>query len=738
MQVIETMLGSFGSRLTLHFLPRLHQVRLSPLGKYYDRSWDLRLGLQVSGDSGKQEADKVYLLPFCELANSAEEYFKEVEQQLTANSLTFKVRQRKVGLEAIFRFTSPFYPKNEKLSTAPFFYLDFELISWPHDNRGVELVAALQTQEVELQPFEQANCRGAIFNQQYSVIPEHWGGTDINNVFSSTIFTAPLFFGLTRFNQYDQEDLVTLKKDSLETRLQLSPHAPHKAQFILATYMSEKVLEVRGADYRFKYTNFFKNLAEVVGYALHEESFIRQRSALFDSLFLDNSLGKASSDFMAFAFQSYVSNTWWAISQTNSPQDWFSVWEGNCVFHATVDVEYNLAWVYLTLWPELLEKTLTQWRNYIQSSAIGDFMSHDVGVLLGANLQQYPHQMEVEENANIILLTYALWRYSGRETVLQDNIEVVKRLVNYILKSDTTGNGIPNQGVANTIDDASPAVQFGREQTYLAVKTLGACWAAALMLEQTPGWSAKELAATCQARAELINQTLNSEGWLGDHYAVTLDRRTTGLVQPWTGELLPPGELLGWNAYSLYTSNGLLYLLATDPDANYMPPANYGRLKQDLQNSLSHSLIEYGCTHSSYDQSNLWVSQNLWRDIVAGQLNIDLGHLLERYWAFEQMENSQGRGGCFVDTYGSNFLHYYPRGITAIGLWYGLSGMKLDKIAQKLSFSPARVPLRVPLPTFADWENGLIPWVNFKLDCGSLQVEFENQQLLEGLEILAS
>jgi hypothetical protein len=736
MQVIETMLASFGSRLTLHFLPREHRVRLSPFGKFYDRLWNLRLGLRISEAVGSEA--KLYLLPLCELNSNSEFYFGEVEQQLSATSVTFKIRERSLGLEASFRLISPFYPQNEKLSTAPFFYLDVEVQAWPSKQRQVEVVAGLQTEGVQVQPFAQPFCSGVVLTHSYQMLPDHWGGSQVQDRLSLNSHTAPLLFGVARVPQ----DWAGVRTRAIDNGIQISLPLPlgikRRVRFVLATYVDTPILDVRGQDFLFKYTQFFPDLTAVVKYALEEESFIRQRSELFDSLFSANSLGKTNRDFTVFAFQSYVPNTWWAVAKANPQTDWFSVHEGNCVFHSTVDVEYNLAWFYLLVWPQLLEKTLQQWRSYVQTTPAGAVLSHDIGVLMGANRQQYPHQMEVEENADFILLAYALWRYSGRSVVLQDNIATIKGLAQYILDSDTTGNGVPNRGVANTVDDASPAVQFGQEQIYLGVKAQAACWATMLMLTQLNNLSDQAFATACKERADLINQTLNTAGWIDDHYAVTLDRSTAGLVNPWTQQPLPVGELQGWDAYSLYTSNGLLYLLATDPAANHLPPVDFGRLKQDLQNSLAHSLIEYGCTHSSSDLSNIWVSQNLWRDMVAGQLGIDLSQMVDRYWAFEQWENSQGRGGCFIDTYGANWLHYYPRGITAIGLWYGLSGLKVDLPAHQLSFAPVRIPLRIALPTFADWEKGLIPWVNFRMEGTTFSIEFENQQLLDSLEIISS
>ncbi len=740
MQVMETILGCFGSRFSLHFLPRQHQVRMSPLGKHYDLPWQLSLGFKVG--------EAVRLLPFAgeTTRNDPAQVFPEIEMELTATSLTFRARDRQLNLGATFKFTAPFYPQDESVSLAPFFYLDVTLDRVSQAG-AVEFLAGLSPADKAIQvEIEKADLPGAnlpnlpyagVVKARYSEVAGHWGPSQPPDQLSRQIFDGPLALAL-----YSWSPEVTPSAELGENSLTLGAKGALKSGssfgLLLATYLDGPVLEIKEQPYHFKYTQLWPDLAGVCQYAVQQAQNIKAKTARFDDTLLGSSLGKSKTDFIAFTFQSYLANTWWAVPPTGPnplAKDWFSVWEGNCVFHSTVDVEYNLAWIYLLLWPELLEKTLEQWRGYLHQDERGVWLSHDVGGLLGANRQVYGHHMEVEENCNFVLLVYALWRWGGRAEVRQANREVVAKLTRFVLDSDTTGNGWPNRGTANTIDDASPAVQFGREQTYLAVKALSACFAALKLLEDAQEYT--ELRQACQSHIARINQTLDQQAWLGDHYAVTLDRTTEGLTDPWSGRPLPPGELVGWNAYSLYTSNGLLYLLATDPTAGAnLPPGDYARYRQDLKASLNHSLTEYGCTHSSTDQSNIWVSQNLHRDLIAGYLGEDLGDLTERYWAFEQFENSQGRGGCFVDTYGNNHLHYYPRGITSLGLLNALAGMRLDRVAGKLLLNPVRVPLRVPLLALADWGTGRIPWANFRLEGGQVALELENQDLLAGLELV--
>jgi hypothetical protein len=304
---------------------------------------------------------------------------------------------------------------------------------------------------------------------------------------------------------------------------------------------------------------------------------------------------------------------------------------------------------------------------------------------------------------------------------------MVKRLCRYIFSSDTTGNGVPNLGVANTIDDASPAVQYSREQVYLAFKSFAALEAAAEMAHRLgEGAFARE----CREFAGRTEKTLQEQAWLGDHYSVCLERSAQGLKDVWTGEPLT-GELEGWDAYHIYAANGLLYLLATGSEAR----TDLDRLRLDISTATAAAMCEYGDFHSSADHSNLWVSQNLHRDFVAAYLGLDQLDLAERYWAFEVLENTSGRGGAFVDTYGFNHLHYYPRGIASLGLFQAIGGVRLSKLDGRLVVAPVRVPCRTPLLSLADWKARRVPWLDARLEGGKVSVEISEDELLEGLEL---
>jgi hypothetical protein len=355
-------------------------------------------------------------------------------------------------------------------------------------------------------------------------------------------------------------------------------------------------------------------------------------------------------------------------------------------------------------------------------------MSHDMGGDLVAGKQRYDHEMEIEENVNFVLMVHALWRWTGKDSLVRRHLPQVRRLLAYLEHGDTTGDGIPNVGVANTIDDASPAVQFARKQVYLAVKSLAAFQVGAEMAQSAGD---RSYARRLRDRVTRIRRTLDRKAWLGDHYAVCLERTTEGLVDAWSKKPLPPGELKGWNAYSIYTANGMLYPALVGTDI----AMDRDRLRADIAAAAGESLIAFGCTHSSADRSNIWVSQNLWRDYCAAYLGVDLLDLAERYAAFEIWDNTGPHAPGFIDTYGENNLSYYPRGITSIGVLMAALGFRMDRTRGRVSLSPIRAPLSLPLVALADWKRMEVPWAEVSLDRGRVRVEIDGK-VPKGLRVV--
>lgn len=707
----EALVGRLGSRFSLNFRPREHKVYLSPLGRFYDQPVELYIGLRLG--------EKTYILPFAESDGFV--VFSHVEQEFLVEGLEYKARDAELGLEFICRIHAPFYPENRQISSAPFFYVDLSIRSFIHGRSSFqpikgEWVFGLSQAEID---DEQNICLHMASNLDKNCwyysgeCPPESRSPFSESTFLGEVKVCPLEQNSQWHTAADLKNVCFNKPFKLESAEQILQET-----LIIAGFQPGTVLKAWQNECQFLYTEYFKNIDAVIEYARSERNDLLQKTALFSETINRSSISEASRSLIACGFQNYLANSWWV--QNDDGEDWFFIWEGWCSFHSTLDVEYNSSWFALLFWPELLEKQLNAWFQNIQPEG---FPSHDIGILLEVNSQVYPHHMPVEESCNLLLVTYALWRFRDYQDWRRNLPEILK-VVKYLLTTDTTGNGYPNVGVANTVDDASAPVQFAKEQTYLAVKVLAALSAfLELTGEIQETKTSKELADKSRTMIAKIKHTMETIAWLGDHYAVCLPQSATDLRDVWTGEKIDSDQLNGWNAYSLYTTNGLLFLLAT----GVKPDLNYERLLVDLQNSLSKSITSYGCTHSSIDRSNVWLSQNFWRDQIAGYLGIDLLDMAERYWRFLEWENSQGRGGCFVDTYGWNWLSYYPRGVTTIGVLASALGMRINAATKTIELAPVRLPCRFPLTILADWEKGSIPWVECWTEQGKILWRLEGR-----------
>jgi len=706
MQLFETVVSNLGSRFTLNLLPHRRQLLLSPLGYYFHVPVDLAVGIQIGDD--------YRILPFSDRYKC----FDSVEQELLPSGVVFHCKEPELGVMVDIAFRSAFYPHDVILSTAPFCYVSVTVSrlagrqNKPRPIEGKVFIAARPGPEFSARRID----GGFVFSGKFSP-----NGTrrdlHLPEGFSDGV---PAEFGIAAVDP-DPE----LGDRRISQRFLLDDQEFVEEEFTLAGYCGAECLEAGGERYRFKYSGFFASVDDVFAYASSEKNHIDEKMALFDGVIRDSTVPRDLQQLIAFSLQTYLANSFWT---TRHGQDWFSVWEGNCLYHSTVDVEYNVGLFYLALWPELLEMTLEGWTKHEQRGLYGSYLSHDMGAGMMANGQSYPHAMEVEENTNFLLMAFACWRATGREHFIATHYPLIRRLAKYVIDADTTGNGFPDLGVANTFDDAAPAVQFSRKQVYLAVKALAAFEVTALMAESNGD---EEFAGICRDRAALIQQTLDTEAWQGDHYAVCLEKRMDEITDPWSGKPAGTGELPGWDAYSIHTANGLLYPLLS----GYRPNLDYARLARDIAHATREAMLEYGCTHSSADRSNLWVSQNLWRDFVAAYMGLDLLDMASRYWAFEVMENTVGRGGCFIDTYGWNTLNFYPRGVASVGAFAAAAGLSVDRVAGQVALSPVRVPLRVPLLPLADWEQGAVPWLDVSLVDGEVRARILRPELLKGFTV---
>lgn len=718
-QIYETIISKLGSRISMNFRPRSREIFISPMGRFYDKALPLNFGIVYDGIR--------YGLPFSrpetDGIGKAREDFQYVEQSINMQSVEFRCRDFRIGVDCSFTFTAPFYPHDEKVSTAPFFYVDVRISRLidryvrEDDCKKIAIFAEILSPDFKVVN-DQLYCY-----DQWNLTDDHIHVQDTNYLNDVLRVSPKSQKGVAGELCLAGYDTAQMDGKSLNFNGEISQNTSLSASYILAGFVAEEALIIQNDGYVFRYNEYFKNIEEVIAYARSEKSLIESKMECFENIFSSSSIACGLKNLTGLAFQTFLSNTWW-MQRISDKQEWFSVWEGNCMFHSTIDVEYNLGLVYFCLWPELIEMTLREWELFKKNG----FMSHDIGMMLDVKGQMYPHDMEIEENCDFILMLLAYWRIQGKTAVMQEHYQTVKELLTFNKSCDKTGNGLANLGTANTVDDSSDDIQFAEEQVYLGIKEFCAYFAGekmALFLNDI------DTAVLCRDEMLKIKQAIENSGWHADHYAVSLKSTPDKLNPNSIYKSVVKTSTENSNAYSIYTSNGFLYLAM----AGYDIPWNCDRLKSDILCSIKKADTEYGCTHSNLDRSNIWISQNIWRDLTAGYLGIDLTDMAEKYWQFELYENTAGRGGCFIDTYGWNKLNYYPRGITGIGYLLSMGGISIDRIDNVIKIKPCRVPLKIPLLQFADWDSGRIPYVDIQIRGCKLLVEIENADLVDYMKI---
>ncbi len=714
MPLMSTCVARLGSRYSIILDPVRRQIHYGALGLMRQCVGELVAGID-------DQAGTFTVLPLSKAGGD----FHNCDQQQTMTSVVYEANCLKIGVRMRMTITAPFWPRDERTSLVPAYIVRIK-VSRPGRVRWEKIASDARRKGVvrlgiKLPGVEAKQASGRV-RMDYPVSvggrmstgegagqQEYGGGRHVPTDGASTDRIVPLDSGWS------------VVDGMLEVPFDLSGEVPEQ-EFAAAMlcWCGDGLFERFGKPMRLKYTSMWKGPEEVAEFVRGNWRQLVAKSERFDRLISGSSLPAAAADLTAQSFQSYLMCTLWCVGE--QPREWFSVWEGSCWFNSTVDVTYNEAMFYFSCWPELLEMLFEEWAQHANDYAEerrrraiksddhepltefpGAIMQHDMGAGWTANGQSYHHMMPVEENSNFLLMLYAHGVWWGKQELFRKYARLSRSLAEYLFWTDSTGNGFPDRGTANTIDDATPAVQYGRDNVYLGIKRLAALHAAGRMAEQTGD---ADLAARCAKEVRRAVKTLNA-GWLGDHWGVCLDKSAVGLIDCWTKKPLDYKVLPGWDAYSLYTTNGLLMLMMIDD----LPPGlDRRKLRSDVVNAAAASMTTYGCGHSSMDKENMWVSMNVWRDCAAGYLGIDMLVNCERYWNQQVYGNGIGseKPNCFTETSLTNNLVWYPRGAATFGLLLSTSG--LAKKGESAAVSPIATGTW-PLLPLADWKRGKVPTV---------------------------
>ncbi|MCS7252797.1 MAG: DUF4965 domain-containing protein [Armatimonadota bacterium] len=687
--MFETVLARFGSRYSINVRPQERAWYQSPCGRFYDEHVETLIGLNVGG--------KMYALPLCKIKVSE---FENIHQRITPCKLIWHTSIPSPQLRLTLAIVSPFYPKDEALTLLPAFIFDFSVENLSYETVDGEIIYSRRLNPKQLATLRIAN--------------------------GTAIFETPGTFNALEGVKGDSWEIRVKRMEDGETYLfcvrkfSLQPDSKETYTLILASHSSEAFFVAMGYPYRFKYSALFGSIEDVLSYTTSNLKKLRERTELFENTIVGSMHDESLKALISLAFQSYASNAIWLIPASDVAKsrgikrkppfdEWFSVLEGGGgLFNSTVDVEYNISPFYLLFWAELLEMLLREWSAYRK----GGIIRHDMGMGFAANGMSYYYDMPVEENTNFILMLFALWASTANHNLLKEHWSAVKDVVAYLVSTDTDGNGFPNLGTSNTVDQGTYVIQHAPEQTYLAMK-MAAAYQAAERMARFYGDSV--LTNLCRAGREKITATLKG-AWLGDHYAVCLSK-----------------AVHGWDAYSIYTANGWLlpFMVGVKPEVDVQ------RLRIDLANSTERTWKGFGSTHTSID-AVMWISQNIWRDCLAAYLGIDMIGHGRSYWNLLYTLNRTS-GGAFIDSYnyenGYGSLRYYPRGMAASAYLQAQAALSLNRLERKITFKPLRKTLRIPLPQLADWDAEKIPSIEIGFAEGKPAVNLTHRELLEGWEI---
>ncbi len=708
MQLMTDAVGVLGGKHGLVFDPARRTCAVVRTDKYSELpELSIRAGAVIGG--------REIILPL----SPDGETFAFCDQRMTPCSMSIMGVDPESQIKIKLTVFTPFRPQDADFSTTPVLHLKLEIEQLQGGFRWETRKHYLDEAEFFIE-FAGPKIR-----------TEDSGPDSMDLIFNSGAWTRrpelPRDMGL--FTIYDRSDspqrdrLVVLSGNKTGNRVSRKvaiPKTPGEKQSLDIAWCSwqDGGITIRGERCPYRYTALFQDLDAVADWARKNPLAIPDNAAKVDGIVMNNNLDRPFNRLAAYSLHSWLLNTVWT---RRGNREIFSVWEGNCYFLSTVDVEYTQAPFYLSVWPELLKYELDLWPEFSRSGeeTLGErgkgtlFLSHDMGTLTVADGQDYPHDMEVEETTNYVILSWLYWRRTGDFSSVKRNLETIGAFLKFLRACDTTGNGVPDRGVSNTIDDASPALQFGREQVYLAVKTIAAFEAAADIdrflkkTEQSANW--KKAAAKIRAQIE-------NKGWLGDHYAVLLDRTGKGVTHPWTREVKNYDVIPGWDSSHLFTANAAALMDLCGRDLGLNPE----RLVTDLRTGVRDNLAEYGCRHTSdvplienwkingqifnaYDSS--WISSNVIRDMAAFYRGLDLRHMAGRYWEWQVTLNSRERM-MYTDCFGGNNVSFYPRGVAVWGYFDALGGIVIDRVKGIDRAKPPFPQVRVPKLETADWKKG--------------------------------
>lgn len=692
MILLGDCLTVLGARHGLALRPQERCASLVRCARHTENKFQLEVGLRIGG--------REYYAPFC--VKSETHPFDFADERMGIADTEFDFIAAEHGVMVTLKMYIPFRPKDEAYSTVPVLYMSVKVRNLRGNYRWTERKSEKAAGEVFV-----------AFDDKIFVSER--GENILKLSYDLRAERKADFYAAAEGTSSRQTDEIDVLRGGFGGRANelsgvFSLDAGQESEPILFAWCSclPDVFQYRGEKCPFAYRDRFSDLRAVSSYAREHAEEVRKNAQNLNAIFLGSDLGTNFDKLLCMSLHSYLMNTWLV---KKGERKIFTVWEGNCYFNSTVDVEYTEEPFYLMLFPGLLKYQLDMWPEFAKRNNEGTYLCHDIGELTEAEVQHYPHDMPIEESADYILMLYMYEKATGDEGTVSRNRVFAEELLRFIRRCGGE-SGLAHLHTANTLDDAGSAMQYGKEQVYLGMKTAYAYLCGAELVSDPA-----ERKAYRKLSRRIVRE-IEKRGFGDGHYFVALSDDHEGVSDTWSNRPLE-GRIPGVKASHIYTFN--TYALTSY--AGLGPLLSSKRAKADLDVSLRETLQTYGSRHTSYLSEMTadmaaglagnspkcgWISLNVARDIAAMRQGKDYRNNFQRYWDWVETANS-GEFMMFMETFCGNNLHYYPRGVVLFGVFSAARGVRVRD--GRVTYDKKRQG-DYPVIELADYASGHVPGRN--------------------------
>ena len=459
--VFEFPLGRFGSRAVLDPCPQHRGLRWSTHG-----TPDGEVSPALIGAFIKR---RIWPLPF----HPDHPPFRRLQQEVTPTSVTYIGTTDANTLEVRLTIRSPFYPGDERASTAPAFLIDIETTNVGRRRRPCRLHFSLPLGE------DPAEVGG-----------EGWKGIRSQDAAWTLVWPD------AKGGDYERQgSLLRLSYD-------LGFRQSRRHTFALVTYRDAPVAEIDSVPYRFSYTRHFGSADDVAAWAIAHHDELAVKCRRFDETVTATGLPEAVRNLASMAFQTFAASVYWLTSEAGD--SWVRAYDSTQGRFAGVeDLAYQLPFLE-SYWPQVAEHA----RRSVVPISSGPRRFVFAPDLVGEG-ESATHDIAMREPGTASEAASLLAVLSApREDRSWERVRLAARR---ILADDRDGDGIPEEA-----DDTAER----RNSVALGWRSVAALRRAECWFRESDSQAESELAREIEARLDRLLVTLEESAFVGDHYAL--------------------------------------------------------------------------------------------------------------------------------------------------------------------------------------------------------------------------